>query len=141
MGSLRDGAIDEAWGLDPLDANHPMQKIRRGEREEMYESLVLHDLPNVYVPEPFMPIVKLPKDGYDMLGIPRPSDPTNPKHYSSLAIEPLDFILANNIGYPEGNVIKYVCRWKQKGGIEDLKKARTYLDKYIAHLEQTEAKK
>lgn len=60
----------------------------------------------------------------------------SPKHYASYAIEPVDFILANNIPYTEGNVIKYVVRWKLKNGIEDLKKARNYLDKLIAHEEK-----
>ena len=49
-------------------------------------------------------------------------------HYSDLAIEPIDFIIANNLGFCEGNVIKYISRWKAKNGIEDLKKARWYID-------------
>lgn len=49
-------------------------------------------------------------------------------HYSDLAIEPIDFITANNLGFCEGNVIKYVSRWKVKNGIEDLEKARWYID-------------
>ena len=52
-------------------------------------------------------------------------------HYAVKAIQPWDFIIANNIGYLEGNVIKYVSRWKDKGGIEDLKKAQHYLQKLI----------
>jgi hypothetical protein len=38
----------------------------------------------------------------------------------------------NNIPYIEGNVIKYVCRWRKKNGIEDLKKAKHYLELLIA---------
>lgn len=49
-------------------------------------------------------------------------------HYSDLAIEPIHFITANNLGFCEGNVIKYVSRWKVKNGIEDLEKARWYID-------------
>ena len=49
-------------------------------------------------------------------------------HYSDLAIEPIDFIIANNLGFCEGNVIKYISRWKVKNGIEDLEKARWYID-------------
>ena len=49
-------------------------------------------------------------------------------HYSDLAIEPIEFIIANNLGFCEGNVIKYVSRWKVKNGIEDLEKARWYID-------------
>jgi hypothetical protein len=53
------------------------------------------------------------------------------RHYKEMAIQTWDYIIANSIGYMEGNVIKYVSRWKDKGGIEDLKKARHYLDKLI----------
>ena len=49
-------------------------------------------------------------------------------HYASKAIQPVQYIHANDIGFFEGNVIKYVSRWKDKGGIEDLKKARHYID-------------
>jgi hypothetical protein len=52
-------------------------------------------------------------------------------HYATKAIQPWDFIIANNLGYLEGNIVKYVSRWKDKGGVEDLKKARHYLDKLI----------
>jgi len=53
------------------------------------------------------------------------------RHYKQMSIQTWDYIIANGIGYMEGNVIKYVSRWKDKGGIEDLKKARHYLDKLI----------
>ena len=52
-------------------------------------------------------------------------------HYAVKAIQPWDFIVANNIGYLEGNIIKYISRWKDKNGIEDLKKAQHYLQKLI----------
>lgn len=52
-------------------------------------------------------------------------------HYTEMAIQPIQFIYANRIGYIEGNVIKYICRYKSKNGIEDLKKARHYLDLLI----------
>lgn len=52
-------------------------------------------------------------------------------HYKGSAIEPWDFIVANGIGFLEGNVIKYVSRYHVKGGVEDLRKARHYLDKLI----------
>ena len=48
-------------------------------------------------------------------------------HYRSKAIQPVEYIHANDIGYFEGNVIKYVSRWKDKGGLADLEKARHYL--------------
>ena len=52
-------------------------------------------------------------------------------HYKDKAIQPWDYIVANNLGYLEGNIIKYVSRWRDKGGVDDLLKARHYLDKLI----------
>lgn len=52
-------------------------------------------------------------------------------HYKSMAIQPVEFIHANNIPYLEGNVIKYVARWRSKGGIADLEKAKHYIDLLI----------
>jgi hypothetical protein len=53
-------------------------------------------------------------------------------HYKQMKIQPIEYIYANNIGYLEGNVIKYVSRWKDKGGVADLEKARHYLDILIS---------
>ena len=52
-------------------------------------------------------------------------------HYKGKAIQPWDYIASNNLGYLEGNIVKYVSRWQSKGGIEDLKKAMHYLTKLI----------
>ena len=49
-------------------------------------------------------------------------------HYKHMPIQPVQYIYANNIGYFEGNIIKYVSRWRTKGGVEDLRKARHYID-------------
>lgn len=49
-------------------------------------------------------------------------------HYKNYKIQPVEFIHANNIGYFEGCIIKYVLRWRQKNGTEDLKKAKHYID-------------
>jgi hypothetical protein len=54
-------------------------------------------------------------------------------HYKDLEIQPIDYILGNSLGYAEGNVVKYVSRWRDKGGIEDLCKAKQYIDFLIAH--------
>ena len=56
-------------------------------------------------------------------------------HYKKLVIQTWDYIIANNIGYMEGNIIKYVSRWKEKGGEKDLLKAKHYLDKLIENIE------
>lgn len=52
-------------------------------------------------------------------------------HYKDLAIQPVEYIYANNIGYFEGNVIKYVSRWRNKNGIKDLEKAKHYIELLI----------
>lgn len=54
-------------------------------------------------------------------------------HYKSLTIQPAEFSIANGLGFCEGNVVKYVTRWKAKGGVQDLRKARHYLDMLIEH--------
>ena len=64
---------------------------------------------------------------------PAPTPVAKPAHYSGMAVDVIDFCLRNGIPYPEGNIIKYVCRWRKKGGIADLEKARDYLDRLIAH--------
>ena len=56
-------------------------------------------------------------------------------HYKKMTIQPVEFIHANGIGYFEGNVIKYVARWRSKGGVADLEKAKHYIDLLI-ELEQ-----
>jgi hypothetical protein len=52
-------------------------------------------------------------------------------HYKDLAIQPVEYIHANGIGYFEGNVIKYVSRWRNKNGIKDLEKAKHYIELLI----------
>lgn len=52
-------------------------------------------------------------------------------HYKSKSIQPWDYVAANGLGYFEGNVIKYVTRYKDKGGVADLEKAKHYLEKLI----------
>ena len=52
-------------------------------------------------------------------------------HYKDCGIQPVEYIHANKLDYFEGNVVKYICRWKEKSGVEDLKKALTYIEKLI----------
>lgn len=52
-------------------------------------------------------------------------------HYKKNAIQPWDYITSNQLGYLEGNIVKYVSRWKDKGGRQDLEKAKHYLDKLL----------
>lgn len=55
----------------------------------------------------------------------------SPDHYTQGDIEVIDYILDQKFDYLEGNVIKYVSRYRNKGGIEDLRKAKWYLVKLI----------
>jgi len=58
-------------------------------------------------------------------------DNINPVHYKQGKIEVIDFILDQKMDYLTSNICKYICRWRFKDGICDLKKARWYLDKLI----------
>jgi hypothetical protein len=64
------------------------------------------------------------------------SDPINPSHYKQGGIECIEAIkAATGDGFPDylrGNVMKYLWRWPKKGGVDDLKKARWYLDRLIS---------
>lgn len=52
-------------------------------------------------------------------------------HYKKLKIQPVEYIHANGLPFIEGNVVKYVTRWRDKGGIKDLEKARHFIELLI----------
>jgi hypothetical protein len=52
-------------------------------------------------------------------------------HYRDLKIQPAYFCHVNNIPYLEATAIKYLCRWRKKNGIEDLRKAKHFIDLLI----------
>ena len=52
-------------------------------------------------------------------------------HYTKMAIQPVEFIHKNGINFCEGSAIKYLCRWRDKGGIQDLEKAKHFIDLLI----------
>jgi hypothetical protein len=52
-------------------------------------------------------------------------------HYKDLPIQPVEYIYANALGYFEGNVVKYVSRWRKKNGMADLEKAKHYIELLI----------
>ena len=59
-------------------------------------------------------------------------------HYSKMKIQPTEYILENEIPFCEGNIIKYISRWRNKNGIEDLKKVIHYAQILIANEEKNE---
>jgi len=61
-------------------------------------------------------------------------------HYTDCKIQPIEYIWANNLGFSEGNIVKYVTRWQSKGGLKDLKKAHHHLALMIERVEAEEAK-
>ncbi|MDF9296078.1 DUF3310 domain-containing protein [Geobacillus stearothermophilus] len=65
----------------------------------------------------------------------------HPNHYTTGGIETYDYIAAKLTpeqleGYLAGNIMKYISRYQHKNGVEDLKKARWYLEKLIGLKEQ-----
>lgn len=52
-------------------------------------------------------------------------------HYKGRAIQPVEYMHANNLDFFQGNVVKYITRWRDKGGIADLEKCKHYLELYI----------
>lgn len=69
----------------------------------------------------------------------------HPSHYQSETgletidvIEAFTFDLKGIEAFDTGNILKYMCRWKQKNGLQDLKKAKWYLEHLIEHIEMLE---
>ena len=58
-------------------------------------------------------------------------------HYKNFPIQPYEFISKNNLSFFQGCVVKYVCRYLQKNGIEDLEKIKHYCDLEIKKLKDT----
>lgn len=52
-------------------------------------------------------------------------------HYAIRKIQPIEYIHANGLGFIEGSVVKYITRWQDKGGVQDLEKIKHYIDLLI----------
>lgn len=52
-------------------------------------------------------------------------------HYKDMPIQPVEYIHANGLGFCEGNVVKYISRWKKKNGLVDLEKAKHNIELLI----------
>ena len=57
-------------------------------------------------------------------------------HYKEMGIQPTDYILSNNLGWCEGNAVKYISRYKQKGQRQDIEKAIHYLQILLEQLDE-----
>jgi|TARA_R100001460_G_scaffold6207_1_gene16374 hypothetical protein len=62
-------------------------------------------------------------------------------HYTKFVIQPYEFIAKNALSFFQGCVVKYVCRYLKKGGIQDLEKIKHYCDLEILRLKQLQKKK
>ena len=60
-------------------------------------------------------------------------------HYAKNSIQPIDYIIENNLGWCEANAVKYLTRWKTKNGLEDLRKAKHYIELLIERVEKSDA--
>lgn len=67
----------------------------------------------------------------------KPADQIGGTHYSDRGIQPIEYINANDLGYHEGNIIKYISRYKFKNGLEDLLKAQWYINDLIKQQKDT----
>lgn len=71
------------------------------------------------------PVVEAPM----LVGLPDPLDiQIGGDHYKGMKIQPVQFIVANELGFLEGCIIKRICRWRVKGGIDDLEKIKHEVD-------------
>jgi hypothetical protein len=53
------------------------------------------------------------------------------EHYKKHKIQPIEYIHANNLPFIEGNIVKYITRWREKNGVKDLEKVKHYVDLLI----------
>ena len=49
-------------------------------------------------------------------------------HYADQAMQPIEYIMANELDFCEGSIVKYITRWRLKGGVQDLEKIKHYCD-------------
>ena len=94
------------------------------------------------LPETYEQLLKQTSDEFNAPEINIESNTESPllsqvggSHYKDMAIQPITYILANNLGFSEGSIIKYISRYKAKDGLKDLKKARHFIDILIEHEE------
>ena len=64
----------------------------------------------------------------------KPSDrQVGGNHYKNFAIQPIEFIMKNNLNFCQANSLKYLLRYKEKNGLQDLEKAKHYIELLIEY--------
>ena len=90
----------------------------------------------VYVIDAGKPVIRRQTLSYLQIKGREEVDIAKQSHYTRFRIQPITFIEANHLSYSQGNVVKYVCRFDGKNGVEDLRKAKVYLD-YLIQIAET----
>ena len=114
-------------------SNYDMDEIERKESQKQREHRVRSTKDCQQWDAQSQSYVEVGNDQENIRRIHEDEEVTNPKHYDRVGfgIQPLEYITANELDFLEGNIIKYVSRYPHKGGVNDLLKARTYLEKLI----------
>jgi hypothetical protein len=112
---------------------------------DMYSSILLDEIPGSFFGTWRFMLLSLDEgiehyESEKLKGDPAKASTTQVggSHYKDMAIQPIDFILANGLGYCEANVVKYICRHEKKNGLQDLEKAKHYIDLIIEKKYKTE---
>jgi hypothetical protein len=84
------------------------------------------------LPKPLADILDLPKIQLPKAYTPNPlNTQVAGDHSKKLKIQPIEYIHANSIPFAEGCAIKYLTRWRDKGGVKDLEKAKHFIELLI----------
>ena len=107
-------SLDQAAGCLIAAGKEPMDDIKQKLSEEIANA-------------PYGGVFELPKDNVHQ-----------PAHYARRKMQAIEYIAINNLEWWEANVVKYIARYDAKDGLQDLYKARSYLDMKIRQLEAHE---
>ena len=127
---LKDFGVKKSHVYDTIRMDNA-RKQKEWRAREAANTWTAEDVRNLPDPAPVVDLITTPEEEEAFKQMEANATQVGGQHYKSKAIQPWDYIASNNMGYLEGNVVKYVSRWKDKGGVEDLKKAMHYLTKLI----------
>lgn len=122
----------------PLDAPQPYITLRRPQEDhqmDMFDGRLAEDVARQETLECWARRVIREADNDDRAPVETEDAVVKPSHYTKWKIEPINFIMRNNMPFWMGNVVKYCMRADDKNGIEDLRKAIRYIEFRIRQLE------
>ncbi len=106
-----------------VDMEAEINALKNKPAEELVEIFKTEEAINAHVKEMKDQFEKEPENPLDVQ--------IGGGHYKDMAIQPVEFAMKNNLNTCQANVVKYVCRYNTKNGLEDLKKAKHYIDLII----------